>query len=585
MIAERRKRSSSNNDERKEQHLQKQQQLDIARKDERQIHQLPKANNSTRADPHDPKSGVLGRQGSCAIAAVSTGGKNQVFSPGPCGFARGVVQIRKVPGMAPSNDAPHSGTAEHHRSLKVPLLKKIRDRSRHITREESRIGEKWVYFSTCTAVMGIAALGFWMGYTSPVQQAMIESLSLTVSEFSVFGSLITVGAMLGAVLSGQLGDWLGRKRAMVVGCLPIIVGSALVAFAESKMPLYIGRFLTGAGGGLFSFIVPLYIGEIAPRHLRGTLGSMQQLANTMGIVLAYLGGLFFNWRYLAASGMIPGLLCLVGITMIPESPRWLAKKERAEELEAALKKLRGEKYDVSNELAEMQQTVEAAKLEPKAKFTDLFKRRLARPLLAGVGLQFLQQFSGINGVMLYASAIFSSAGVSNANVASLGLGALQVAMTVAAAGLMDKAGRRLLLMVSASGMALSCFLVGFTFYLRSVQPHNYSSGMNVFIDILALASLLVYISAFSLGMGPIPWILLGEIFPAQVKGVAGSVATLTNWSCAWVITLAFNIVFQWSSAGAFWIFALACVCTVFFVGLCLPETRGRTLEQIEESFR
>ncbi|KAL3680656.1 hypothetical protein R1sor_023612 [Riccia sorocarpa] len=484
--------------------------------------------------------------------------------------------------MAPV--AAHSGTAEQQTSLKTPLLQKIQGRSRHLTREESRIRETWVYISTFTAVMGIAAQGFLMGYTSPVQKAMIDSLNLSVSEFSVFGSLITVGAMLGSIVSGQLGDWLGRKGAMVVATLPIIVGSALIAVAESKMPLYIGRLLSGAGAGIFSFIVPLFIGEIAPRHLRGTLGTMQQLANTLGIGLVYLGGLFINWRYLAASGIIPCLLCLVGITLIPESPRWLAKKEKAEELEAALKKLRGDKYDVSKELAEMQQTVEAAKLEPKAKFRDLFRRRLARPLIAGVGLQFLQQFSGINGVMLYASTIFSRAGVSNANMASLALGGLQVVMTVAAAGLMDKAGRRLLLMVSASGMALSSFLVGFTFYLTDVEEHSYSRGMNVFIDILALASLLVYIAAFSLGMGPIPWLLLGEIFPSQVKGAAGSMATLTNWSCAWIVTLAFNNVFEWSPAGAFWIFAVACVSTVFFVVLFLPETRGRTLEEIEASF-
>ncbi|KAG6552161.1 hypothetical protein Mapa_006263 [Marchantia paleacea] len=487
--------------------------------------------------------------------------------------------------MAPPTQPPHSGHAEHKNPLKKPLLKKIQARSRHITREESKIKETWVYVSTCIAVMGPTSLGFVLGYTSPVQQAIIESLSLSVSEFSFFGSLVTVGAMLGAVLSGKLGDALGRKGALLVACIPSIVGSSLITFAESKLPLYSGRFLTGLGGGIVSFVVPVYIAEIAPRHLRGTLGAMQQLAVTIGIMLAYLGGLFLNWRYLAAAGTLPCIICLIGLTFIPESPRWLAKNEKSEELEASLKKLRGMEYDVSNEMREMQQTVEAAKSEPQAQFTDLFKRRLARPLFAGIGLQFLQQFSGVNGVMLYSSAIFSSAGISSANVASLALGSLQVVMTVASAGLMDKAGRRLLLMVSASGMALSCFLVGFSFYLRNVQEQFLSSGMNIFIDILALASLLVYIASFSLGLGPIPWILMAEIFPAQVKGVAGSLATLINWSSAWVITLTFNIIFQWSSAGAFWIFAVECVFAVIFVALFVPETRGRTLEQIEASFK
>ncbi|KAL3680657.1 hypothetical protein R1sor_023613 [Riccia sorocarpa] len=485
-----------------------------------------------------------------------------------------------VPPTRPSQSRP-----DRQKSVKKTLLNKTRGRSRHMTREEGRIRATWVYISTCTAVMGTASLGFWMGYTSPVQQQIVDSLNLTVSEFSLFGSLITVGAMLGSVISGKIGDWLGRKGAMLVACLPIIVGSSLIAFAQSRVPLYIGRFLTGTGGGIVSFVVPVYIAEIAPRHLRGTLGSMQQFAVTVGIVLAYLGGLFLNWRYLAAAGTLPCFLCFIGLTVIPESPRWLASREKKEELEAALQKLRGPQYDISPEVREMEQMVEASKLEPSAKFTDLFSKRLTRPLLAGVGLQFLQQFSGINGVMLYASAIFSSAGISNANAASLALAILQVVMTLAAAGLMDKAGRRLLLMVSGSGMALSCFLVGFSFYLRNVLSDNYSSGMDIFIDILALASLLVYIAAFSLGLGPVPWVVIAEVFPAKVKGVAGSLATLVNWSSAWMVTLTFNIVFNWSAAGSFWIFSLVCVFAVIFVALFVPETKGRTLEQIEASFR
>jgi SP family sugar porter-like MFS transporter len=179
----------------------------------------------------------------------------------------------------------------------------------------------------------------------------------------------------------------------------------------------------------------------------------------------------------------------------------------------------------------------------------------------------------------------SISGVSNPNVASLVLGTLQVVLTLGAAGLMDKAGRRILLMISAGGMGLSNFLVAFSFYARSVQPEQMSPAFSTFISILALVSLLAYIASFSLGMGAIPWIIMSEIFPAYVKGVAGSVATLVNWFSAYIVTMIFNYMLLWSAAGSFWIFAGECLLTIVFVALYVPETRGRTLEQIEASFK
>ncbi|BBM96970.1 MFS transporter, SP family, ERD6-like sugar transporter [Marchantia polymorpha subsp. ruderalis] len=436
---------------------------------------------------------------------------------------------------------------------------------------------------TLLVALGPISFGFSLGYSSPTQQEIINTLNLTISQFSMFGSLVNLGAMVGAIVSGKIADYVGRKGALVVASVPHLAGWIITVFCEDVTSLYVGRVLVGFGVGIISFAVPIYIAEIAPRQLRGFLGTFNQLAVTIGIMLAYLGGLFLQWRLLAATGIIPCSLLLLGLFFIPESPRWLAKAGgHDEELVMALQALRGKDADITTEMNEIKHGVEESMMQPEASLGDLCDRKLFRPLLIAVGLQVLQQFGGINAIMFYAGAIFKSAGFANANIASFGLGSIQVFMTAVAASLMDKAGRRLLLMVSAGGMAVSCFLVGFSFYLQEQLTHP--SHMDTFVSMLALISLLVYIISFSLGMGAIPWILMSEVFPSHVRGLAGSLATLANWSCAWAVTMTFNLMLEWSASGSFWVFAAECALTVVFVVAIVPETRGRTLEEIEAFF-
>ncbi|CAM6028039.1 unnamed protein product, partial [Sphagnum balticum] len=440
-------------------------------------------------------------------------------------------------------------------------------------------------FATLVVALGPLSLGFALGFTSPTQAAITKDLNLTVGQFSTFGSILNVGCMLGAILSGKIADYLGRKHALLVAIVPELVGWFLIVSGQNPISLIIARFLVGLGGGIISFTVPMYIGEIAPKHMRGGLGTMNQFAITVGITLSYLLGIWVNWRMLALLGALPEFILIFGLFLIPESPRWLAKAAHKEELTSSLQKLRGKDFNISHEISDIQAAVEASNSLPAVKWRDLMQPKLFRPLIAGIGLMVLQQFSGINALMLYSSAIFEASGVSNPNVASLVLGTLQVVLTLGAAGLMDKAGRRILLMISAGGMGLSNFLVAFSFYARSVQPEQMSPAFSTFISILALVSLLAYIASFSLGMGAIPWIIMSEIFPAYVKGVAGSVATLVNWFSAYIVTMTFNYMLLWSAAGSFWIFAGECLLTIVFVALYVPETRGRTLEQIEASFK
>lgn len=388
--------------------------------------------------------------------------------------------------------------------------------------------------------------------------------------------------MVGAIVSGQIADYIGRKGALIVAAIPNIAGWLIIAFAKNAAFLYAGRLLTGFGVGVISFTVPVYIAEIAPKHLRGSLGTVNQLSVTVGIMLAYLFGLFVSWRLLAILGVVPCALLIIGLFVIPESPRWLAKIGKETDFESSLRALRGPDADVSVEESEIKIAVETNYRQRGVKASDLLQQRYALPLTIGIGLLLLQQLSGINGIMFYSTYIFKSAGVSSSKVATLGLGAIQVVMTAFAAWLMDKAGRRLLLLISSGGTAICLFLVGLAFFLKNhVSGGSHETGYSV----LALTGVLVYIIAFSLGMGAVPWIIMSEILPVNVKGVGGSIATLTNWLTSFLVTMTINLLLEWSSSGTFWIYALVAAFTFVFVALWVPETKGRTLEEIQFSFQ
>ncbi|KAJ4772700.1 Major facilitator superfamily protein [Rhynchospora pubera] len=445
------------------------------------------------------------------------------------------------------------------------------------TRKSSQTVPLVVVTSTAVAVAGSFVFGISVGYSSPAQTGIMLDLGLSLAEYSLFGSILTIGAMLGAIVSGTITEKVGRRFAMSIADVFCIVGWLSIVFSKNYWYLDVGRFLVGCGIGLFSYMVPVYISEITPKDVRGSFATVNQLMICCGASLAYLLGTFLSWRALAILGVAPCLFQLLGLLFIPESPRWLSKLGRYQEFEVALQKLRGDAVDIFEEAEEIKEFTKKLVHQKEASLIDLFQKEYIHAVTVGVGLMVLQQFGGVNAICFYASEIFVSAGFSSGNSGMIAIVIVKVPMTTLGVLLMEKAGRRPLLLVSAAGTCLGCFLVGLSFLSQDFQ---WAKDLNI---ILALTGILVYTGSYSLGMGGIPWVIMSEIFPINMKGSAGSLVTFVSWLGSWIVSYTFNFLMLWSSVGTFFLFASICGFTVLFVARLVPETKGRTLEEIQAS--
>ncbi|RYR52526.1 hypothetical protein Ahy_A06g027434 isoform B [Arachis hypogaea] len=446
--------------------------------------------------------------------------------------------------------------------------------------------------TTLVAVFGSYVFGSAVGYSSPAQSGIMDELTLEVADYSFFGSILTIGAIIGAFVSGRIADCVGRRVAMGFAEVFCILGWLAIAFSNVAWWLYIGRLLVGCGMGLLSYVVPVYVAEVTPKNLRGGFTTVHQLMICCGVSLTYLIGAFLNWRILALIGIIPCSAQVLSLPFIPESPRWLAKVGHLAGSENSLQRLRGENANVSQEATEirvynkrlfLRDYTEALQQHSEASIIGLFQLQYLKSLTVGVGLMILQQFGGVNGIVFYAGSIFISAVIQfsrkqkllsmtgfSASIGTIAMVAVQIPMTILGVLLMDKSGRRPLLLASASGTCFGCLLVALSFLLLDLHKWKDLS------PILALAGVLVYTGSFSLGMGGIPWVIMSEIFPINVKGSAGSLVTLVSWLCSWIVSYAFNFLMSWTSTGTFFIFCGICGFTVVFVAKLVPETKGHT---------
>ncbi|KAL9248080.1 hypothetical protein vseg_021442 [Gypsophila vaccaria] len=453
--------------------------------------------------------------------------------------------------------------------------------------EEKRNVTFVLMFSIFTAVCSSFAGGCAMGYSSPVQSSIVADLGLSTAEFSLFGSLLNVGGLLGALVCGKITDYFGRRGTMCISSLLYLTGWLAIACSQGSFTLDMGRLALGFANGIISYAVPVYIAEITPKDLRGGSVLLHQLMLCSGIAVVFLAGIVTSWQILALIGTLPCLIQLVGIYFIPESPRWLIKMQpQSSELpvltsccrnyEAALQRLRGKNVDISEEADEIRAHTNAFGKNVDHTLSYVFQERYAFALVVCLGLMALSGFGGAFGILFYAKSTFESAGLSG-TVGSIALGLIQLPPAIAGVLLMDKFGRRPLLMFSAAGMGVGTLSLAISF---SLKDH---ALLTDFSPYLALFGILLFAATFPLGMGGIPFVIMSEIFPINIKAAAGSLATVVSFVTTWIVTYSFNFMMNWSSSGTFLVFTSVNVCSLLFVAKLVPETKGRTLEEIQTS--
>jgi sugar porter (SP) family MFS transporter len=435
----------------------------------------------------------------------------------------------------------------------------------------------FVQITAAIAALAGLLFGFDTGVISGAVLFLKGEFQLTpfAEEFLVSAALI--GAVSGSILSGRLTDLIGRKRAILITAGIFIVGSILCALATNIGVLVTGRIAIGVAIGVASYTAPLYISEIAPPDLRGGLVTLNQLAITVGILLAYVVDAVFagsgNWRLMFAFGVLPAVALEIGIAALPESPRWLLLHRYKEKALAALARIRGTK-DIEAEVKDILEHAEAG----AGRFKDLISPAVMQVILCGIGLAIIQQITGINTVIYYAPTIFQQAGFQSALgsiIATAGVGVVNVLMTIVSIPLLDRIGRRPLLLASLGGMFISLVALALGFAIGGAALK--------WIGVLSLA---MYIASFAVGLGPVFWLLIAEIFPLKIRGQAASIATMANWLSNFLVSLTFLSLLK--SLGDVWTFLLYAALSLAGLWFCfrfVPETKGVPLERIERDLR
>jgi sugar porter (SP) family MFS transporter len=420
------------------------------------------------------------------------------------------------------------------------------------------------------------------GYDTGVVGGALLFLSKSLSGPTSFDkelvtSLLLVGAAVGAPGAGKLADTIGRKPVLMLTAGCFVAGVMGAAFSPAFFFLVAMRFVIGLAVGSASMVVPLYIGEIAPPSTRGGLVSLNQLAITSGILVSFLVDYFLassqNWRLMFGLAAIPAAALFVGMLTRSESPAFLVAKGREDEARRVLAKVRARKEDVDSEIREIK---EHARKE--GGFRDLLEPRLRKIVGIGVALAVFQQVTGINTVTCYAPTLLHGAGFGSSAslLANVGVGIVNVALTIVAIRLIDKLGRRPLLIGGTAGMVVGMAVLGTSF---AIAGGTTLSGAT---SIAALVGLGVFTGSFAIGLGPVFWLLISELYPLKIRGHAMSLATIANWLANFVVTISFlTLLNAIDGTGVFFLFGLLSLVAMFYFSRVVPETKNRPLAEIE----
>ncbi len=429
---------------------------------------------------------------------------------------------------------------------------------------------------------GVTALGgLLFGYDTGVVSGALLFVKKDFGGLSSFQeelitSLLLVGAVVGALLAGRVADLIGRRLTVLITAVIFVVGVLLAAFTPTFPVLLVARIVIGLAVGSASMVVPLYIGEVVPPRVRGGLVSLNQLAITAGILVSYLidYGLSgsANWRLMFGLAAIPAVLLFVGMLFQKESPHWLIRQDRIDEARDVLKRVRNDDDDIDGEIHDVQEVS-----RKQAGTRELLSPSIRPLVFVGVMLAVFQQITGINTVIYYAPTLLQGAGFgsSAALLANVVNGAVNVGMTIVAIWLLDRAGRRPLLLSGTAGMAVGMAITGCAF-LGGENLHGA-------LAIVAVIGLLVYTGSFAIGLGPVFWLLIAEIYPLRIRGAAMSVATMANWGANFVVTVSFlTLLNAINGVGVFFLFGFLTLVALAYFWRKVPETKGRSLQEIEQ---
>ena len=434
-------------------------------------------------------------------------------------------------------------------------------------------------------LLGVALIaavgGFLFGYdTGVIGGAMLfmqKDLGLhTHAEQQLTVAILLLGAIAGAAIAGWAADRFSRRRVKITAGCVYVIGALGCAFAQTYPQILASRFWLGLAVGTASFVAPMYIAEIVPPRIRGGVVSFNQLMITLGILVAYIvdwgfAGFSNNWRWMFGIAVVPGAVLAVGMYFMPFSPRWLVEKDRKDEARDVLGRYRDSEEAVEDEVEEIEEIA-----EKEFSLRELMGKAVRRMMIVGIALAVFQQVVGINTVIYYAPTILKFAGQQNtgALTQSVFIGCTNVFFTIVAILLLDRLGRRFFLITGTTTLTVALIGLGIFFAMSASFQHTYGW--------FALACLLVYIAGFAIGLGPVFWLMIAEIFPLQMRGPAMAVCTMFNWGFNFLIAYTFlSLTDLITKQGTFWLYAFFAVCAVVFFATVVPETKDRSLEQIQ----
>jgi len=438
----------------------------------------------------------------------------------------------------------------------------------------------FVYFAVGVAALGGLLFGYDTGVISGAILFIKKQFSLSATMEEIVVSAVLVGAVLGAVMGGALTGRFGRRKMIILAGIIFTVSAIGTALTPTVSWLIAARIVSGIAIGIASFISPMYIAELVPAKVRGSLVAVNMLAITTGIVVAYLVDYALSgiqgWRYMFGLAAIPSIALVISMWRLPDSPRWLISRSMVEQASRVLQRVRTVS-DVSPEITDIQQSM---KKQGDGGITGLFQPSLKMPMIVGVGLAVFQQITGINTVIYYAPTIFKFAGIAAtgpAILAGAGLTTVMWCFHVLAIFLLDRVGRRPLLLIGVAGQIIGLAILGAAFQFQQLAS---------FKSYVAIGGLVIYVACFAFGLGPIFWLLISEIYPLKIRGAAMSAVTVTNWGMNLAVAVTFlTLVAALGHAETFWLYGLIAVAAWVFIYRLAPETKGKTLEQIEAHWR